>query len=53
MVRQETWSYSSLRGLVNAQSIVHITCQLSDVLRFDFTVAINVLINMSSPKLNN
>jgi len=43
--------------LVNAQSIMHIVLQL-DVLRFDSTVqynyvVINVLINMSSPKLND
>ena len=29
------WSYSRL-GLVNAQSIIHITFQLYDVLRFEF-----------------
>jgi len=39
--------------LVNAQSIMHIVFQLYDVLRFDSTVVINVLINVSSPKLNN
>jgi len=44
--------------LVNAQSIMHIVLQLYDVLRFDSTVqynyvVINVLINMSSPKLND
>jgi len=39
--------------LVNAQSILHIVFQLYDVLRFDSTVVINVLINVSSPKLNN
>jgi len=39
--------------LVNAQSIMHIVFQLYDVLRFDSTVVINVLINISSPKLNN
>jgi len=39
--------------LVNAQSIMHIVFQLYDVLRIDSTVVINVLINISSPKLNN
>jgi len=39
--------------LVNAQSIMHIVFQFSDVFRFDTTVVINVLINISSPKLNN
>jgi len=51
MVRQETWSYSTWFG--NAQSIMHITLELYDVLRFDSTVVIYVLINMSLPKLNN
>ena len=51
MVRQETWSY--IRGLVNAQSMTHIAFQLYDVLRFVSTVVINLLINISSPKLNN
>jgi len=40
-------------GLVNAQSIMHIVFQLYDVLRLDSAVVINVLINTSSPKLNN
>jgi len=53
MVREEMWSYSSLLGLVNAQSIMHIAFQCYDVLRFDSTVVIYVLINISSPKLNN
>jgi len=39
--------------LVNAQSIMHIVFELHDVLRFDSTVVINVLINISSTKLNN
>ena len=39
--------------LVNAQSIMYIVFQLYDVLRFDSAVVINVLINISSPKLNN
>jgi len=39
--------------LVNAQSIVHMLFQLHDVFGFDSTVVINVLINISSPKLNN
>jgi len=39
--------------LVNAQSILYIVFQLYDVLRIDSTVVINVLINISSPKLNN
>jgi len=47
------WSYSTCFGTVNAQSILHIVFQLYDVLRFDSTVVINVLINTSSPKLNN
>jgi len=45
------WSYGTC--LVNAQSIMHIVFQLNDVLRFDSTVVINVLIKISSPKLNN
>jgi len=36
------WSYSRL-GLVNAQSIMHITFQLYDVLRFESSVVIYVL----------
>ena len=32
--------------LVNAQSITHIVFQLYDVLRFDSTIVINVLINI-------
>jgi len=32
---------------------MHIVFQLYDVLRFDFAAVINVLINISSPKLNN
>ena len=39
--------------LVNAQSIMRIMFQLYDVLRFDSTVVINVLISISSPKLNH
>jgi len=39
--------------LVNAQSILHIVFELYDVLRFDSTVIINVLTNISSPKLSN
>jgi len=39
--------------LLNAQSIMHIVFELYDVIRFDSTVVINVLINISSPKLNN
>jgi len=39
-------------ALVNAQSIMHIVFHLCDVLRFDPTVVIHVLINKSSPKLN-
>jgi len=45
------WSYGTF--MVNAQSIMHIVFQLYDVLRFDSTVVIHVLINISSPKLNN
>jgi len=40
-------------GLVNAQLTMHIMLQHYDVLRFDATAVINVLINISSPKLNN
>jgi len=32
---------------------MHIAFQLHNVLRFDITVVIYVLINISSPKLNN
>ena len=32
---------------------MHIVFQLHDVLRFDSTAVINVLVNISSPKLNN
>jgi len=32
---------------------MHIVFQIYDVLRFDSTVFINALINISSPKLNN
>jgi len=39
--------------LVNAQSMMHVVFQLYDVLRFHSTVVINVLINISSQKLNN
>jgi len=39
--------------LVNAQSIMRIVFQLFDVLKFDSTAVINILINISSPKLNN
>jgi len=39
--------------LVNAQSILHLVFQLYDVLRCDSTVVINVLLKISSPKLNN
>jgi len=39
--------------LVNAQSIMYIVFQLYGVLRLDFTVVINTLINIASPKLNN
>jgi len=40
-------------GLVNVQSDMCIMFQLYDVLRFDSTVIINVLIYISSLKLNN
>ena len=43
----------TILDFVNAQSIIHIVLQLHDVLRFDSAVVINVLINTSSPKLNN
>jgi len=40
--------------LVNSQSIMHIVFQFHDVLRFDSTVVVNVLINIvSSLKLIN
>jgi len=39
--------------LVNNQSIMQIVFQLLGVLRFDSTVVSNLLINISSPKLNN
>jgi len=39
--------------LVNAQSIIHIVFQYYGVLRFDSTVVINVLINISSLKSIN
>ena len=42
----------TLLDLVNAQCIMHIVFQLCDI-RFDSTVVINVLINVSCPKLNN
>jgi len=48
VVREETWSYSRLLGLVNAQCIMHKVFQLCDVLRFDSTVFIDLLINISS-----
>jgi len=47
------WSYNTVLVLVNAQSTMHIVCQLYDVLRFDSAVVIHVLINISSPNLNN
>jgi len=37
------WSYSRL-GLVNAQSIMHITFQLYDVLRFESTVTVVIYV---------
>jgi len=43
----------TLLVLVNAQSVMHTVFQIYDVLRFDSTVVINVLINMSSPNLNS
>jgi len=47
MVRQETWSYSTSFGkCINR-------FQFYDVLSFDSTVVIYVLINISSSKLNN
>jgi len=49
-----TWSYSSLLGLANAQSIMYIQrFKLYDIRRFDSTVVINVLINLSCLRLNN
>jgi len=47
--KAKTWSL----GLINAQSIMHIVFHFYDVLRFDSTVVINILINISSLKLNN
>jgi len=49
--RQETWSHTL--GLINVQSIMHIVFQVYGVLRFDSTVVVNALINISSLKLNN
>jgi len=40
-MRHETWSYSSLLGLVNAQCIMHKEFQLYDFLMFDSTLVIN------------
>jgi len=39
-------------GLVNAQSILHIVFQLYELLRFATTLVVNVLICISTPKLN-
>jgi len=39
--------------LVNAQPIMRIVFQLYDILRFDSTVVIDVLIIITSPKLKN
>jgi len=50
VVRQERWSYSTWFGKC---SIHEAYFQLYDVLRFNSTVVINVLVNTSSPKLNN
>jgi len=51
MGRQEMWSYSTWFGKCS----IHYAYNVSafDVLRFDSTLLINVLINISSPKLNN
>jgi len=49
VVRQETWSYSIWFGKWSI--IMHIVFQISDVLRFDCTVYINVLINISPVKV--
>ena len=40
-----------LQYLVHAQSVMHIVFQLYDVIRFDSTVVINVLINISLVKV--
>jgi len=53
---QNCWPVPSLLivlVLVNAQFIMQIVFQLYDVLRLDSTVVSYVLINISSPKLNN
>jgi len=50
VARQERWSYSTWFGKC---PIHYAHFQLYDVLRFNSTVFINVLINTSSPKLNN
>jgi len=51
MVRQERGL--TVLSLENAQSIMQKAFQLYDVLRFDSTVVICVLINISPPKFNN
>jgi len=52
VVRQETWSYSTWFGKCSIH-YAYIVFQLYDVVRFGSTVVINVLINISSLKLNN
>jgi len=51
MVRQEMWSYSAWFGKCSICYAYNVSTY--DVLRFDYTVVINVLINISFPKLNN
>ena len=50
MVRQETWSYSTWFGKCSIHYAY--VFQLYDVLRFDSTVVIKVLVNTSLLKLN-
>jgi len=53
---QNCWPVPSLLAvlvLLNAQFIMQIVFQLYDVLRIDSTIVSYVLINISSPKLNN
>jgi len=51
MARQETWSCSTWFGKCSIHYAYNVS--LYDDLRFDSTVVIYVLINISSPKLNN
>jgi len=46
------WSYNTFSGKCSIH-YAYIVFQLYDVLRFDSSEVINVLINISPPKLNN